>query len=673
VREGELTVQDMLNRLVENRPTIFDKQITGAQVWRSDDRGESWTQQNEDYLDGLYSTYGYYFGDIRVSPQDVDTIYLLGVPFIKSTDGGRNWKRASGRGVHADHQALWINPWNHNHIVDGNDGGLDISYDGGETWVNMTYPPVGQFYAICYDMAQPYRVYGGLQDNGVWMGPANRTFENNSWTSIGGGDGMRVQVDTRTNELVILGSQFGSYSAVDRANNQRWRLRPRSHIYEVSNRFNWQSPVVMSPHSPEIVYFGTQRLFRSLDQGRTFTALSEDLTTSREQGDVPFSTIVTISESPKKFGLIYVGTDDGLVHVTRDGGINWTKITRRLPKDRYVSRVVASMHEESVAYIALNGYRNDDLTTYLFRTDDYGRRWNPIKGNLPDEAVNVIREDPRHPEILYVGTDTGCFMSLDTGQSWHALAGELPHVPVHDAAVHPRENDLILGTHGRSVFVLDVAPIQRLLDEVPIKTTEEEAEEEEEEQQQEEEAAAEQEEVPKIRVIEKPIHVYEVADISQQRSWPWENQRERAYWIDPPEPPTIDLLYYSRSAGPTTLTITDEDGNPLRTLEDEAVVGINVVKWDHTLDPELAQKARQSREAKQAERRRGRPDRQPQEEVEQEEEQEEEKVFEEWMTWYIYPGTYSLEVVRGDFTEKVTFKVVESRQGGQGRPRFFNP
>ena len=656
VEKGELKVKDMLARLLESNPRLFDKQIIGAQVWRSSNRGRSWKLRNEGFLDGLYSTYGYYFGDIAVSPVDKDEVYLLGVPLIKSTDGGRNWKRGARRGVHSDMQAIWINPKRPQHVVLGNDGGLNITYDGGETWQDITNVPAGQFYAITVDMAKPYNVYGGLQDNGVWMGRSDRKFDENRWTSIGGGDGMRVQVDTRTNQLIYYGTQFGNYNAFDRENNKRWRVRPRSHIYETSNRFNWQSPVVLSPHSQDIVYFGTQRLYRSLDRGRTFTAISDDLTTSREPGDVPFSTIVTLSESPKRFGLIYVGTDDGLVHVTRDGGYEWTDITRGLAEDRYVSRVVASMHEEGRVYVSQTGYRNDDFRTYLFRSDDYGRNWRSIRGDLPDEPVNVIREDPKHEEILYIGTDLGSFITLDGGKQWQAMAGKLPHVPVQDLVVHPRDNDLVLGTHGRSIFIVDIAPIQRLLDEVPVEEETETAGDRG--QGREKRAQGSDQDVPKVRVIDKPLHLYKVDGFQQRSNWKRENQRKRAYWREPPELPKINLTYYTQTSGKATLTLKDSEGNVVRRFEDEAERGINLVEWDYTLDPDLAKKAEEARLAKMSEEERKKAT-------------EGKKEWKEWMTWFITPGTWTLEIKKGRNTEKITFKVTERRQGAGGRPFGF--
>ena len=399
VKDGKLTVKAMLHRLLQNNASLLDKEVIAAQLFRSNDRGNTFTQANTNYLDGVYSTFGYYFADFAVSPKDANTIYLLGVPLIKSTDGGKTWKSIGGRGVHSDHHALWIDPNFPDHILNGNDGGLNISWDGGKTFIDVANIPVGQFYSLAVDMADPYNVYGGLQDNGVYMGRSDEPAASNEWRSIGGGDGMQVQVDTRTNKLYIRGSQYGSYRATDETTNKNWTVRPLSHITEAMNRYNWQTPILLSPHTPEILYYGTQRLYRSFDQGHTFAAISGDLTGDHQPNvsDTPYSTLVTISESPRTFGLIYVGSDDGMVHVTKDGGATWTNVSDGLAKARYVSRVIASKYEDGVAYATQTGYRDDDWHAYLFRTADYGKTWMSIKGDMPDEPVNVIREESEAP------------------------------------------------------------------------------------------------------------------------------------------------------------------------------------------------------------------------------------------------------------------------------------
>ncbi len=620
VKSGKLTVKGLLDRLLETDAGLFDKDILGAQLYRSSDAGRTWTLQHSDYLDNVYSTYGYYFGDITVSPKDANTMYLFGVPLLKTTDGGKTWKAVGSRAAHSDHHALWIDPNHPDHIVNGNDGGLNVSWDGGKTFTDVVNVPVGQFYNIAVDMAEPYNVYGGLQDNGVYVGPSDRTYETNRWRAIGGGDGMQVQVDTRTNKLYVRGSQYGNYRATDETANKSWTVRPLGHVTEPSNRYNWQSPILFSPHTPEILYFGTQRLNRSFDQGRTFRAISGDLTTNRQPNwsDTPYSTLVTISESPLRLGLIYTGSDDGLVHVTRDGGGTWTNVTAGLAKDRYVSRVIASQHDAAVAYAAQTGYRNDDWTGYLFRTSDYGKTWTSITGNLPAEPINVIKEDPKVASILYVGTDIGAYVSLDTGRTWQPLVGGLPHVPVHDLLVHPRDLDIVLGTHGRSIYITSAKPIHHLL----------------------EPAVAGQAK----RVMDLPLHLYKIDDVKIAAAYARDTQRKRPSWMEAPSPAPAEFLYWAQAAGPVTLTIRDENGNAVRVLKDEAEAGINVVRWDLTLDVELAKKAEESLKTKPK------------------------KAFEPWMTWFAELGGYSLEIAQGAQTDKASFKVVR----GAAAPSFFD-
>ena len=636
VKDGTLTVKDMLNRLLASDAGLLDKEVIAAQLFRSNDRGNTFTQANTNYLDGVYSTFGYYFADFAVSPKDANTIYLLGVPLIKSTDGGKTWKSIGGRDVHSDHHTLWIDPNFPDHIVNGNDGGLNISWDGGKTFIDVANIPVGQFYSLAVDMANPYNVYGGLQDNGVYMGRSDQPAASNEWRSIGGGDGMQVQVDTRTNKLYIRGSQYGSYRATDETTNKSWTVRPLSHITEPMNRYNWQTPILLSPHTPEILYYGTQRLYRSFDQGHTFSAISGDLTGNHQPNwsDTPYSTLVTISESPRTFGLIYVGSDDGMVHVTKDGGVSWTNVTDGLAKDRYVSRVIASKYEDGVAYATQTGYRDDDWHAYLFRTADYGKTWTSIKGDMPDEPVNVIREDPKHPEILYAGTDLGVYVSLDTGKTWQTLGGNLPHVPVHDLLVHPRENELVVGTHGRSVYILDVKPIQALLDPAG-----------------------------QARVIDQPLHILPVKDVAAPASWTRQFQQQlRGSFFEMPEQ-TSPFFYYTKAAGKATLTIKDTDGNPLKVVEADAIAGINVFEWNGVLDADLAKKAEAARQAKTpAERPAG--VRGPRGGAAAAAEQ---IPFEDWMTWYVEPGSYTLEVALNGQTQTAGFKVVRAAGGF----RFF--
>lgn len=382
--------------------------------------------------------------------------------------------------VHADHHALWINPNRDSHLINGNDGGVNITYDNGDVWFKANTPAVGQFYSITVDNAKPYNVYGGLQDNGVWYLPSQNqrnSFANSGLgladgfeRNIGGGDGMQVQVDTRDNLTTYYGSQFGSYSRTNRLTREGTRrITPRHQMGEKPYRWNWQSPILLSPHNNDVIYFGAHKLFRSFNKADTMIALSGDLTKGGKDGDVPYGTLTTISESPLRFGLIYTGTDDGNIHVSKDAGATWTLINAApkkgfaMPQGLWVSRVIASKYKEGRAYASLNGYRNDDFAPYLYVSEDYGATWSAIGTDLPAEPINVVREDPKNENILYVGTDGGLYVSFDRGQSFMMWTGGLPKsVPVHDIAIHERENEIVLGTHGRSIYIAKLEDVQGL-------------------------------------------------------------------------------------------------------------------------------------------------------------------------------------------------------------------
>ncbi len=531
VRNKEMTVKDLLRHLRDANSELFEGRIAGAEVYRSDDGGNTWRKTHTVRLDGVFNTYGYYFGRIAVSPKDPDRVYLLGVPLLMSEDGGKTWRSIGGRGVHVDHHAMWIDPRYPDRVAIGNDGGINISWDGGGSWQKINNLPVGQFTTIAVDMARPYRIYGGLQDNGTMRGPSNYNLERNDpweWESIGGGDGASVVVDTRSNEVVIVSSQFGSARGRDFLKNETWNARPRSRFGEPPLRYNWVTPIIQSPHHPEILYYGANKVFRSMDFGRTWTQISEDLTSQREHGDVPFGTITTLSESPKRFGLIYAGTDDGRVWRTMDGGATWREITLGLKAGKWISRVVASAHNEAVVYVSQNGYRQDDFAPYLWKSEDYGSTWVNIAKGLPNEPINVVREDPKVPGLLYVGTDAGVFVSLDDGATWKVLAGDLPRVPVHDLVIHPRDADLVLGTHGRSVFVADVEYIQGLTREIRS----------------------------------KPLHVFPLEPVTASREWGYIRQ---APWDQRPVPePSVSVVFWLSQPAPVTLVLKDREGKVVK-------------------------------------------------------------------------------------------------------------
>jgi photosystem II stability/assembly factor-like uncharacterized protein len=466
--------------------------IAGCEVYRSDDGGQTW-KKTHDKPNPNFNTYGYYFAKIYTSHYNPDKIFSIGFIAQVSTDGGKTFKTMDKGNVHADHHALWVNPKKDSHVINGNDGGANITYDDGNSWFKINTIPLGQYYSITVDDAKPYNVYGGLQDNGSWYGPSNHR-EDIGWIDngqyaykgINGGDGMQAQVDTRDNATVYSGSQFGVYGRYNKERRGVQKsVRPSHELGEKPLRFNWQTPILLSKHNQDVLYYGSNRLYRSLNKADTLIAMSADLTNGKVTGNVPYGTLTTISESPLRFGLIYTGTDDGNIHISKDGGYTWALVNGeppwtgrgkkrfqppiivadfvQLPKGLWVSRVTASQHQEGRVYASLNGYRFDNFAPYLYVSDDYGTTWKQLGKDLPQEPINVVKEDPKSDSILYVGTDGGVYVSFDAGNNFMLWNGGLPKsVPVHDIAIQQRENEIVLGTHGRSLYVSSLDNVQKI-------------------------------------------------------------------------------------------------------------------------------------------------------------------------------------------------------------------
>jgi photosystem II stability/assembly factor-like uncharacterized protein len=474
VDSGRIKPTDLYDFLFVN--TGFENPPIGCELYRSDNSGDTWRKVNEQEVK-IFFTYGYYFSKVYISPYNPDKVYLLGYTSQVSTDGGKTFTTMDKENVHGDHHALWVNPARDSHLIDGNDGGINITYDNGAHWFKANAPAVAQFYSVTVDNAKPYNVYGGLQDNDIWWGPSNHK-ENTQWQSYGnyafkpftGGDGMQVQVDTTDNFTAYGGFQFGNYF---RFNRQQPRatsksIFPQHKLGERPYRFNWQAPLLLSRHNPAILYFGGNKLFRSFNKGDTMLVASPDLTKGDGGGNVPYGTLTAIEESPLRFGLLYAGTDDGNVHVSKDAGYSWTNISApkkkgfSLPQNLWVSRITASRYKDSRVYLALNGYRNDDFNPYLYVSNDYGATWTPISSNLPAEPINVLLEDLKNENIIYLGTDGGLYVSFDQGRHFNKWSAGLPRsVPVHDIAIQARENEIVLATHGRSIYIAKLDAIQK--------------------------------------------------------------------------------------------------------------------------------------------------------------------------------------------------------------------
>jgi photosystem II stability/assembly factor-like uncharacterized protein len=552
VRGGTVKPADLAKYLEDANSMLFDTPVIGAEVYKSTDGGKSWKKTHDGYLDGIYYSYGYYFGKIHVDPNNKDGIYIYGVPILKSKDGGKTFTSISAPNVHADHHALWINPNMPGHLINGNDGGVNISYDDGENWIKNNQPAVGQFYAINVDNEEPYNVYGGLQDNGVWVGPHNAE-ENPGWMQDGkypyefimGGDGMQIQIDKRDSDIVYTGFQFGNYFRLNRKTNETTYIQPKHELGENPYRFNWQTPILLSPHNQDILYLGGNKLMRSMNKGNDWKAISEDLTKGGKKGNVAYGTITTIAESPFQFGLLYTGSDDGLVHVSKDGGTSWQNISNSFPKDLWVSRVIASEHKKERVFVALNGYRWDDFKPYIYRSDNYGITWKNISNNLPLSPVNVIREDPENEQILYVGTDNGAYVSFNQGASWEPFAGGLPNVAVHDLAVQKREKDLVVGTHGRSIYLADISLIQKI---APEKMND-------------------------LVLAEVP---------SMRASSRWGSSGFNSFG-DFRNEPSVPLQIFAPASGTAEISVTTEDGTVLNSWKADLERGVNIIKYDLSL------------------------------------------------------------------------------------------
>lgn len=544
VKSGKYTPKALTEYFEDANEALFDTKVKGCQVFRSEDFGKTWKQVNAKNLDGLYYTYGYYFAQVRVSPKNPDNLYIMGVPLLVSRDGGQSFQRTDTIGeVHSDHHAMWIDPQNPKHVLLGNDGGLYVSYDAGARWDHINNTSVGQFYSVAVDNDKPYHVYGGLQDNGSAMGSSQNVPNEGHWEDVFGGDGMYCLPDPSHEGVAYSGFQFGNYYRIDKQHHQYTYITPKADIGAPRLRFNWRTPLVQSVHNKEILYIGAQKVYRSLDRGDHWTAISDDLTKNLPQGNVPYSTISEIAESPLQFGLLYVGTDDGKVWVTQDGGADWKDISAGLP-DLWVSSICPSPHEQNTVFVTLTGYRQDHFEAYVYKSEDNGEHWTRIGQNLPDEATNVVEQDPEVPGILYVGTDGGTYISMNGGTNWQVLDG-IPNVASYDMAIQHRDGELVVGTHGRSVYVVDVKPFRKLAKEGTNNT----------------------------------YWFSKEEDIRYSKKW-----GEQTYNFSKPYLPSFESLYYAPSDGKVSFNITDKEGKSVWKDEQEVKTGFGTFHWNLKTD-----------------------------------------------------------------------------------------
>src|SRR5947208_2792748 len=454
---------------------------TATGLYRSDDAGAKWKKDNKENPRPMY------FSQVRVGPNDPDVVVYGGVGLHFSSDSGNTVHTDIAASTHDDVHAIWIDPSNSNHMIIGNDGGVAVSYDQAKTWVFLPNLPVGLFYHVSYDMATPYHICGGMQDNYVWCGPSavrgSAGIANFQWQTMQGGDGFVALQDPTDFRVAYSESQDGNMVRIDRVTGETVSIRQQAQPGGPPVRWHWDTPLVMSPHDPKIIYAVGNKVFRSSNRGLTFEAASPDLTTDAKRDDIvtmglkgiditiakndgiqAWPTIVSFAESPKRQGILYAGTDDGNVQVSRDTGRSWTNVTDRisgLPKGVWVSEVAPSRFDEGTVYATFDAHRQNDFESYIFVSRDYGQSWQSANGNLKGEVVKTITEDVKNPDVLYVGTETGLFVSLDRAKTWTRVKANLPTVRIDEIAIHPRDNAMILATHGRAIWILDhLEPIQ---------------------------------------------------------------------------------------------------------------------------------------------------------------------------------------------------------------------
>lgn len=546
-----------LRRGEESKEEKLD--VNRGGIFKSTDYGKNWQQMH------MHNDRPSYYSQIRVDPNDENVIWMCGSPLSYSEDAGKTLKigpDVQGE-THIDYHAIWIDPNNSDHVITGGDGGINITYDRGENWEMVTQMGLAQYYAITADMRKPYYVYGGLQDNGNWGGPSRSRhgsgITNNDWFPLSNADGFVCQVDPTDFNTVYYEIQNGYVIRLDLRKWESTMIRPQPPRPEKEEkperyRFDWNSPLLISPHNPQTLYFGGNRLFKTVNRGDSWRAISPDLTADP---DSRYSAIVSIDESPLAPGLIWVGTNDGNVQLTRDDGASWVLLNGKMngaPQKYWVKRVEASNHVPGRAYIVFDGHRNDDQNPYIYVTEDYGETWKKITNGLPEGSVYVVREDNRNPDLLFCGTEFAVFISLDRGVNWTRFMDGLPTVPVHDLYIHPRDFDLIAGTHGRGAWIVDnITVLQQM--------------------------------TPDIK--EKDVHLFDIRPEVQWASsfeWPWLPDKR----FFKPNPPLGSTFYYylkNQVPEPVKIEILDISGEVIRDMEGPREPGIHRMFWDFRKNP----------------------------------------------------------------------------------------
>ncbi|MEL6895376.1 MAG: PDZ domain-containing protein [Planctomycetota bacterium] len=507
-------------------------------IYRSDDAGETWQRVNS------LNTRPMYFSVIRVDPNDAQRVYVLGVSQFASRNGGVTFESNFGRGVHADAHDLWIDPKDGRHMVIAGDGGVYASYDRGQTWNHINTAAIGQFYHVAIAPGKPYRVVGGLQDNGSWMGPAisrSGGAINEDWFRVGGGDGFQCRVDALDPDLVYYESQNGSIGRRHLKTGARASIRPpRERGREV--RFNWETPFILSSHNSRLFYSAGNYVFRSYDRGNSLKRISPNITRTKR------GSATELAESPRDPDLLYVGTDDGFLWVTKDGGRKWTRIDENLdaPGKRWVASIEASRYVTGRVYVTLDGHRSDDDNPYVYVSEDFGATFRALHKSLPRGSTRCLREDPKNKDLLYLGTEFAFWISLDRGANWQKANGALPTVAIHDLAFVPNGDEIVLATHGRSLWAGDVSVLRNLT----------------------------------AKSMASAATLYPIAEVTRWRTEPSRGSTSPRYVAKNPARGAAIWYSLAEDVEKVEIKISDISGRDLRTINASKDSGLHRVQWD---------------------------------------------------------------------------------------------
>ncbi len=515
-------------------------------VYRSDDGGESWKRVNS------LNPRPMYFSQVRVDPTDDRHVFVTGVLLYRSADGGKTFKPDGGRGVHADHHALWIDPRDGRHMLLGTDGGLYATYDRMDTWDHLNHMALGQFYHVALCSRKPYYAYGGLQDNGSWGGPSVGLKGgvgpiNEDWVSVASGDGFVCRVDPNDPDLVYAESQNGNMLRRNLRTGESRSIKPQPPRGQPPYRFNWNTPFILSSHNSRILYSAGNYVFRSLDRGNDPRIISPEITMTKR------GTATALAESPRNPEVLWVGTDDGALWVTRNGGKDWTNVSARvgLPGLRWVATIEPSRFVEGRAYVAFDGHRSDDDEPHLYVTEDFGQTWKSLRNNLPTGSTRCLREDVQNANLLYLGTEFSLFASTNRGQAWTKLNNNLPTVAVHEIAIHPTAGEIVAATHGRSLWILDVTALRQMTREA----------------------------------LNARVQFYKPNTVVRWQAQPGHGRTNRRFVGE--NPPPGAQLYYSlnQKAEKVSLKIVNIEGKTLVELPGGKEAGLHRVTWNLTQGP----------------------------------------------------------------------------------------